>query len=153
MGERFRDGAQPDLFDKHLGFPFVWLSALTDTQRQALLGLAHNVVVSDGLLDPNEEIMMDEFRREMEMTPNIETEYRELAGIEAIFDSRRTRAIAIVNLLRLSYVDGAFEIEEECLLKELSRAFEFSDAEFLLMHNWVRRLVTLEEEGSHLLSE
>ena len=43
--------------------------------------LAHNVVVSDGLLDPNEEGMLDDFRREMELSGAGEVEYLELDGI------------------------------------------------------------------------
>jgi tellurite resistance protein len=129
----------------------MWLSALQPNQRKALLGLAHNVVVSDGLLDPNEEGMLEEFKREMELNPNVEAEYLELRGIEDTFDSPKSRRIALLNLLRLSYADGAFEIEEECLLKEVSQAFGVSDAEFLLLDNWVRRLVALEEEARGLL--
>jgi tellurite resistance protein len=125
----------------------MWLSSLTAKQREALLGLAHNVVVSDGLLDPNEEVMLDEFKREMELSPKTESQYLELSGVDKVFDSRRSRAIAVLNLLRLSYVDGAFEIEEECLLKEVSRTFGLPDSEFRLMDNWVRRLVALEEEA------
>jgi tellurite resistance protein len=130
----------------------VWLSSLTGEQREALLGLAHNVVVSDGLLDPNEEGMLDEFRREMELKRRDELEYLELDGIETIFDTRKSRFVAIINLLRLSYADGAFEIEEECLLKEICRAFAMTDADFMLLDNWVRRLVALEEEARDLLS-
>lgn len=129
----------------------MWLSALTSEQRNALLGLAHNVVVSDGLLDPNEEGMLDEFKREMDLRPNLEVEYLELDGIAATFDSRKSRLIALLNLLRLSYADGAFEVEEECLLKEVSRAFEVSDEEFLLLDNWVRRLNALETEARRLI--
>lgn len=129
----------------------MWLSSLTREQRKALLGLAHNVVVSDGLLDPNEELMLDEFKREMELNPRVQSEYLELDGIEDVFDSRRARAVALLNLLRLSYVDGAFEIEEECLLKEVSRAFSISDEEFLLMDNWVKRLMALEQEAQSLM--
>lgn len=125
----------------------MWLSSLSTEQRTALLGLAHNVVVSDGLLDPNEELMIDEFKREMELRPDQEPEYLELAGIDGIFDNPRSRAIALLNLLRLSYVDGAFEVEEECLLKEVSRAFGVDDDAFLRMDNWVRRLVALEQEA------
>ena len=125
----------------------MWLSSLTARQREALLGLAHNIVVSDGLLDPNEELMLDEFKREMELNPATESQYLELVGVDEVFDTRRARAVAILNLLRLSYVDGAFEIEEECLLKEVSRAFGVADSEFRLMDNWVRRLVALEEEA------
>ncbi|MFB3103556.1 MAG: hypothetical protein ACE1ZA_01400 [Pseudomonadales bacterium] len=127
------------------------MSSLKPEQRQALLGLAHNVVVSDGLLDPNEEGMMDEFKREMELNPALESEYLELEGIEQIFDSRKSRLIALLNLLRLSYVDGAFDIEEECLLKEISEAFGVSDDEFMLLDNWVRRLLVLEREARGLM--
>ncbi len=129
----------------------MWLSTLTEAQRKALMGLAHNVVVSDGLLDPNEECMLSEFRLEMSLSLSEEVEYLELDGIELIFDSRPSRIVALLNLLRLSYSDGAFEIEEECLLKEISAAFEVADEEFLLLDNWVRRLVGLEEEAQSLM--
>ncbi len=129
----------------------MWLSSLHPEQRQALLGLAHNVIVSDGLLDPNEEGMLDEFKREMELNPAEESDYLELDGIERIFDTRKSRVIALLNLIRLSYADGAFEIEEECLLKEISRTFEVTDEDFLLLDNWVRRLLALETEARSLM--
>lgn len=125
----------------------MWLRALTPEQRRALLDLAYNVVVSDGLLDPNEEFMLASFKREMELSAKVEPSYHELDGIDKVFDTRRARTIALLNLLRLSYVDGAFEIEEECLLREVSRAFGVTDAEFLLLDNWVRRFVALEREA------
>jgi tellurite resistance protein len=130
----------------------MWLSSLHPEQRKALLGLAHNVIVSDGLLDPNEEGMLDQFKREMELHPSIQADYLELDGIEQVFDSRKSRVIALLNLIRLSYADGAFEIEEECLLKEISRTFQVTDEEFLLLDNWVRRLVSLEKEARGLMS-
>ena len=129
----------------------MWLSSLQLEQRHALLGLAHNVVVSDGLLDPNEEGMLDEFCREMGLQSDTNIEYLELDGIGAIFDTRRVRVVALLNLLKLSYADGAFEIEEECLLKQIGECFEIDDAEFLLLDNWVKRLISLEEEAGSLM--
>ena len=129
----------------------MWLASLKPDQRQAFIGLAHDVVVSDGLLDPNEEGMLDEFKREMELNLATESEYLELDGIEGIFDTRKSRLIALLNLLRLSYADGAFEIEEECLLKEISRAFDVTDDDFMLLDNWVRRLIALEDEARSLV--
>ncbi len=130
----------------------MWLSALTNKQREALFGLAHNVIVSDGLLDPNEEGMLEEFRREMDLQPGLEAEYREISGIEQIFDTPKSRRIAMLNLLRMSYADGALEIEEECLLKEIGRQFELPEDEFLLLNNWVRRLGSLEYEAHALIN-
>jgi len=129
----------------------MWLSSLSGDQREALMRLAHNVVVSDGLLDPNEEGMLDEFRREMGLSSATEVEYLELDGVGEIFDSRRSRIIALLNLIKLSYADGAFEIEEECLLKEISRTFAVEDSEFLLMDNWVKRLTSLESEALDMM--
>lgn len=129
----------------------MWLKSLTETQRDALLGLAHNVVVSDGLLDPNEEDMLVDFKREMALKPDVDSDYLELDGIGTIFDTRRAQTIAILNLLRLSYVDGAFEIEEECLLKEVARVFGIDDEEFMRMDDWVRQLVALEQEARRLM--
>jgi tellurite resistance protein len=125
----------------------MWLERLSDAQRRALLRLAHNVVVSDGLLDPNEEHMLRLFRREMDLAPDSGSEYIDLDGIEAVFPGRRERAVAVLNLIYLSYVDGAFEIEEECLLRQLGQRFAVSDREFMLMDNWVRRLIALEREA------
>jgi uncharacterized tellurite resistance protein B-like protein len=129
----------------------MWLSSLSDDQRHALLRLAHNVVVSDGLLDPNEEGMLNEFRREMELKVSEEVEYLELDGIGGIFDNRSSRIIALLNLLKLSYADGAFEVEEECLLKEISQAFAVDEDEFLLLDNWVKRIVALEKEAQSMI--
>ena len=129
----------------------MWLSALSEHQRVALLGLAHDVVVSDGVLDPNEELMLDEFKREMALNPDTQSEYLDLDGIEQIFDSQKSRVIVILNLLRISYVDGAFEVEEECLLKEVSRLFGVDAEQFLLLENWVKRLISLEREAVNLM--
>ena len=125
----------------------MWLSSFSGDQRLAMLRLAHNVIVSDGLLDPNEEGMLLELKEEMGLSELEELEYLELQGIQDIFQDRRSRVVVVINLIKLSYVDGAFEIEEECLLKEIAHAFDISDTEFLLLDNWVRRLSALEKEA------
>jgi|TARA_B100000767_G_scaffold122999_1_gene117168 tellurite resistance protein len=129
----------------------VWLSLLSEPQRHAALRLAHNVVVSDGILDPNEEGMLGEFRREMELKDYGEIEYLELNGIEEVFADRRSRMILLLNLCKLSYADGAFEIEEECLLREISKTFDFSEDDFSLVDNWVKRVCALEQEGKEMM--
>ncbi|RPG45443.1 MAG: TerB family tellurite resistance protein [Gammaproteobacteria bacterium TMED134] len=129
----------------------MWLASLSDTQRQTLMRLAHNVIVSDGLLDPNEEGMLDAFRREMELAPSTELEYLELEGIDAIFPNKRERLVVLFNLCRLSYADGAFEVEEECLLNEIRRAFGVTEEEFQAIDEWTGRFSSLMEEARDML--
>ena len=128
----------------------MWLSNLSKDQHQALIRLAHNVIVSDGLLDPNEEGMFDLMKKEMGIENSEEVEYLSLDGIEAIFPDRKTRIIVLINLIRIGYVDGAFEIEEECLLRDLANSFDIELDEFELLDNWVKRLVGLEKEAQAL---
>ena len=128
----------------------MWLSNLNKDQHQALIRLAHNVIVSDGLLDPNEEGMFDLLKKEMGIENSQEVEYLSLDGIETIFPDRKTRIIALINLIRIGYVDGAFEIEEECLLRDLANSFDIELDEFELLDNWVKRLVGLEKEAQAL---
>ena len=128
----------------------MWLSNLSKDQHQALIRLAHNVIVSDGLLDPNEEGMFDLMKKEMGIENSQEVEYLSLDGIETTFPDRKTRIIVLINLIRVGYVDGAFEIEEECLLRDLANSFEIELDEFELLDNWVKRLVGLEKEAQAL---
>ena len=128
----------------------MWLSNLSKDQHQALIRLAHNVIVSDGLLDPNEEGMFDLMKKEMGIENSEEVEYLSLDGIETTFPDRKTRIIVLINLIRIGYVDGAFEIEEECLLRDLANSFDIELDEFELLDNWVKRLVGLEKEAQSL---
>ena len=128
----------------------MWLSNLSKDQHQALIRLAHNVIVSDGLLDPNEEGMFDLMKKEMGIENSEEVEYLSLDGIETTFPDRKTRIIVLINLIRVGYVDGAFEIEEECLLRDLANSFDIELDEFELLDNWVKRLVGLEKEAQAL---
>ena len=129
----------------------MWLSSLTSAQQEAMLRLAHNVIVSDGLLDPNEEGMVEAFRREMAVSADFEVEYLDIDGIEQVFPERQGRLIVLINLCKLSYADGAFEIEEECLINEIRKAFEVSEVHFNMLQHWTKRMLDLEAEGVALL--
>lgn len=130
----------------------MWLSSLTAKQRTALIGLAHDVVESDGLLDPSEELMMSEFKREMSLSSSEPTGHMDLEGIENIFHTKREQVIVLLNLLRLSYADGEFNVDEESLVKEIALAFQLDDEEFRKLDDWVRRLVEIELEARALMA-
>ena len=129
----------------------MFLSSLTSPQKEVFMCLAHNVVVSDGDLSTGEEVMMEQMRREMNLEATFAPEYVDIKGIEDIFDTKRSRAVALISLIRLGYADGAFEIEEQCFLRELSNQFAISDHEFGLIDNWVKRLISLEHEANVFL--
>ena len=129
----------------------MWLSQLSGEQQETMLRLAHNVIVSDGRLDPTEEGRLEAFRREMGVSADFQVEYLELEGISRVFSERKERLIVLMNLCKLSYADGAFEIEEECLINEIRKAFDVSEAQFDMLQGWIKRMTLLESEGAALL--
>ncbi len=129
----------------------MFLASFNKQQKEAFFCLAHDVVVSDGDLSVGEQIMMEDMRQEMSLDLAFEPHYLDIDGMDQIFDTHRSRTIAIISLIRLGYADGAFEIEEQSFLKLLCHTFEIADSEFVLIENWVRRLNALEEEGKAFL--
>ncbi len=126
----------------------MFLSSLTEKQKEAFFCLAHTIVVSDGELSVGEQVMMEDMRREMGLRIEFEPHYLDVDGTQDVFDSKRSRTIVLVSLIRLGYADGAFEIEEQSFLNVLCNAFEISENEFVLIENWVRRLIALEREAN-----
>ncbi len=129
----------------------MFLHELNNAQREAFICLAHNIVVSDGELTADEQQMMDELRREIGLPESFEPRYIPLEGIDGIFDSRKSRVATLIALLRLSYADGAFEIEEQYILGDVCRNFGISSEQFELIENWVRRLIALEKEAAQFM--
>ena len=126
----------------------MFLSSLTEKQKEAFFCLAHTIVVSDGELSVGEQVIMEDMRREMGLRIDFEPHYLDVDGTQDVFDTKRSRTIVLISLIRLGYADGAFEIEEQSFLNVLYSAFEISENEFVLIENWVRRLIALEREAN-----
>jgi uncharacterized tellurite resistance protein B-like protein len=129
----------------------MFLSTLNQKQQEAFLNLAHSVVVSDGDLTTAEDVMLLDMRREMDLAPTKEAHYVDVDGADKIFDTRRSRIVALISLIRLGYADGAFEVEEKSFIKRLCNLFDISNEELSLLENWVRRLISLEREAQQLM--
>ena len=108
----------------------MFLNELSNEQKEAFICLAHDVVVSDGELRPGEQTLMEHLRREIGLSHGFEPHYIPVEGVQRIFDTRSSRVAVIINLIRLGYADGAFEIEEQLLLKEVCERFEVSSEDY-----------------------
>jgi uncharacterized tellurite resistance protein B-like protein len=125
----------------------MFLYELDQNQKETFICLAHVVVVSDGELSPGEQLMMGELKREIGLSSEFEPHYMPIDGIGEIFNTRSSRVATIIALTRLGYSDGAFEIEEQFLLREICATFEVTESDFTIIENWVRRLIALEKEA------
>ena len=66
---------------------------------------------------------------------SFEPHYLQTEDVEKIFDTRRARIAVILNVIRLGYANGPFEINEQFLLEEVCRLFSFTNQEFAVIEN------------------
>jgi tellurite resistance protein len=125
----------------------MFLYELNRKQKETFICLAHVVAVSDGELSSEEQLMMNELEKEIGLSSEFEPHYIPLDGVREVFNTRSVRVATIIALIRLGYADGAFEIEEQFLLKEICVTFEVTESDFTIIENWVRRLIALEKEA------
>lgn len=129
----------------------MFLYELTQAQKEAFICLGHNVVVADGDLTPDEQVMMETLKREMGLEESFEPHYIPVQGVHETFDSHRAKVAVLINLIRLGYADGAFEVEEQMLVNQICQELNVDEGEFTRIENWVRRLIALEKEAGALM--
>lgn len=108
--------------------------------------MAYSVAVSDGEMTDGERRMLEDMRSEMNLEMESVSPYQAIAELDILFDTRQSRVIALTSLIRLGFADRAYEIEEQCYIDDVRKAFGYSDKEFTQITDWVKRLVSLENE-------
>lgn len=76
-----------------------------------------------------------------------------VAALVLAFDSPRSRAAALIELIGLAYADTVYAEEERAFIDDLARRMEISPARMSLMESWVIRQLAMTEEGQALLEE
>jgi hypothetical protein len=120
---------------------------LTTIKKYSLCSLHHSIFNKK----KGEREKMAEMRTEMTISADFEPCYMPIPGIAGVFDQRRSRVIALISLIQLGYADGAYEIEERCVITEVANEFAISEAYLLRIENWVERLIALQAEAVDFL--
>ena len=125
----------------------------TSTVKKALESIFHRHKINPALIEGDSFHRYDreDMRREMGLSDDFEPHYLNVEGTQEVFDTKRSRSIVLISLIRLGYADGAFEVEEQSYLNTLCSVFEISNDDFVLIENWVRRLIALEREANAFL--
>ena len=103
----------------------MFLISLTEPLRETFINLAYHLVGSNGEMSRADRLMIQETRREMNLTDNLKPHQIDTKGIQQIFDSRRSRIIALICLIRLNYSDSGFDIEKNVLSKISAESLKY----------------------------
>ena len=127
----------------------MFLSQLTPLQQESFLQLAAQLVAVDGEISPEEQDMLSRLAVGVQdWTPQ---NTLPIAALVLAFDSSRSRAAALMELIGLAYADTIYAEEERTFIDDVARRMEISPARLSLMESWVIRQLALAEEGQALL--
>lgn len=119
------------------------LQDLTVEQQSAFLALAKRMVAADGVFEEYEVNKMMAFQAQMPLARVITCQPEQLASI---FNDRRSRISALVELAGINDVTEELRKEEEDVLKEIARSFSIDETTLGKLRLWVKKQLTLIHE-------
>ena len=134
----------------------MFIENFNNKQQSIFLGLAKQLIASDGIITPTEEAMLAIMQSQMgaEIT-SVDANYEELLSI---FDTKKSRASMMLELLGLAHADKNFhtsdsETFEKQFIQQVSKSCSISDAELNDMESWVVRQFALVSEANQFMGE
>lgn len=126
----------------------MFLGELNDNQKRSYLALVTRMILADGDVAPEEDEALEGIKGEL--GAGIIAPPEEVFGSTnaAVFDSRRARVIAVLEVLVMAHSDQHLHIDESSVLNEICGALEISDADLEAMTAWAKRAVAGEDEAS-----
>lgn len=131
----------------------MFLGTLSDDQKQAFLVLADAVLQADRRLAPQEAEMLTLMRAEMGFPDDVPVPASDVAAAVTVFDCRRSRVAAMLELTGLAFADREIAPEEEAVIGRIGDALGFSQAEILSQREWVFRQMALVHEANAMMLE
>lgn len=127
----------------------MFIYNLTANEQSAFLGLADKIIQADGILALQEEQLFA-YLSNATGQPAAEGTVESLA---AVFQTRRSKASALLELMGLGLTDGRYHPAERTLVAEIAKVLGFNENELVGMENWVVRQAMLVEEATGFWNE
>jgi len=131
----------------------MYLHLLNDHQKSALLKLAYRLSVADGEDGSDEIAVLDDLRLQLGVDDH--PDMGDVLGAlpTDVFDSPQARAIAMMELLVVTYVDGYLHEAESGLIGELATAFEIDQVGLNAMAEWAMDVLDLKRGGNAVIAQ
>jgi hypothetical protein len=130
----------------------VYLNLLDNDEKIAFTELAEKMIEADGLVIGREAAALAGLKAEMgiESSGGGDRTPEELAGV---FQNRRSKVAALLELIGLGYSDTSFSINEESLINTVARRMGISPDELHDIEAWVQEHFSLVRRALILMRE
>jgi hypothetical protein len=131
----------------------MFLTLLNDEEKRAFALLAEKMIAADGIVVGREAATLAAYKAEMGLEPRSESQERGVEDLAAAFGSRRSKVVALLELIGLGYSDTSFSVTERSLVFALARAMEIEADTLVDLEAWVQQHVRLIRQAMELLRE
>lgn len=125
----------------------MFLSLLTPDQFAAFMFLADEFISSDKTISAEEKSILERMSREALVLEESNRTFESHNDATSTFDSRKSRSIALLELLGIAYADGDYRGEESQYINGLADELGIPMMTLAGMQNWVLRQVALTNEA------
>lgn len=129
----------------------MFLSMLDNDQQRAFAVLANRMVAADGTVNVEEREALRRLRAELRVTDS-DLEDRDESVLAAVFDSRRAKVVALLELLGLAYSDREFHLDEQSMITAVAHEMAISADDLGRLNRWVQEHVRHIESAFELMA-
>jgi hypothetical protein len=119
----------------------MFLNFLDDDEKRAFAALAQKMIASDGIVVGREASTLAALVGEMGLDIDTVDTETSIADLAAAFTGRRSKIVALLELVGLGYSDTSFEGVERSLVAEVARSMNIDSGDLARIESWVRQHV------------
>jgi hypothetical protein len=131
----------------------MFLTLLNDEEKRAFALLAEKMIAADGIVVGREAVTLAAYRAEMGLESPSAGEDQGVEELAAVFESRRSKVVALLELIGLGYSDTSFNVTERSLVFAIARAMGIEAETLVDLEAWVQQHVRLIRQAMELLRE
>lgn len=119
----------------------MFLNFLDDDEKRAFAALANKMIAADGIVVGREASTLAALVGEMGLDAEAIDNDAEVSKLAETFSDRRSKIVALLELVGLGYSDTTFEGVERSLVGDVARAMQIGSSDLNRIEEWVRQHV------------
>ena len=131
----------------------MFLTMLDGDEKRAFVLLAERMIAADGIVVGREAATLAAFKGEMGLGSASIDESQSIDDLASVFRTRRSKIVALLELIGLGYSDTSFSVTERSMVFTLARAMDIDTNTLVELESWVQQHVRLVRQAMELLRE
>jgi tellurite resistance protein len=122
-------------------------------EKRAFLEMAHHVAVVDGMVNEQEQMAMEMYKKEMDLEDYVLVN-KSLNEVMDIFTNEKSKNIVLLELIGLVFADNSgYNDAEREVIKLIKQNFGLSVEQYLAYKTWILEFNEVYKKGLSLIHE